>query len=407
MRGEIVSEKDRKKESLSCRVEGGIPVYEYKENKMQYFDCYIPNTNPIRISNEMINNSDNKIKKNNEKVKDIFYLNGPDLINPKYMVAYDLDKLKEAYLSEDGVVDSKGRRFNEVRKYFGTHDWFAESAVMALRDCNSHFYINLLSNCDLLVKYYYLLGTEAPDVNRDVNPAQEIVLVDNSNRIYGTDSLYGYNKYGRIGNSPFTHYVYFDDNDNRIENRDALRGSEWAFNLANGALQDKEYEKAAFFMGALCHYIADAGGYPHLYQNPFNATNLMGTTISSTTLSFWAKISCLTIKPERFRSSTDFFDLDVTKSNFLKYNPMINGLDAALLTAKQVNKYKNYLHDTWGKKGDLWPIERRECLNWNHSTWSKLNEEQREYFKTIKYTIDIAIYSCAAAINKLLNDNYL
>lgn len=86
-----------------------------------------------------------------------------------------------------------------------------------------------------------------------------------------------------------------------------------------------------------------------------------------------------------------------------KCKPKNNGYNSALFTANEVNKYKKYLHEAWGYKGALWPKDRRECLNWTQNDWNFLSNIQYDYFTTIKYCLDVAIYSWSAAIHNLLS----
>ena len=107
---------------------------------------------------------------------------------------------------------------------YGTHDWIAE---MALTDQTRDVTF-------LTTTYHakYLLGTEAPD-----------------NTEY-------------IGDSITHHHVYFYASGNLQDDKSALRSSQM-YQVALGYLTVGDYENAAYYIGAMTHYIADVGVFGH------------------------------------------------------------------------------------------------------------------------------------------------
>ena len=107
---------------------------------------------------------------------------------------------------------------------YGTHDWIAEHALDWLPK-NEKQYISEDLN-------QYLYATELPD-----NPA-------------------GYG-------DTFEHHVYYRANGNLQENDSAVRAKE-EYVKALQALQNKDYEKARKYAGAMTHYIADMAVFGHV-----------------------------------------------------------------------------------------------------------------------------------------------
>jgi len=106
---------------------------------------------------------------------------------------------------------------------YGTHDWIADAALtIQIRD------VTFLSTT-----YHakFLLGTEAPD-----NPAY-------------------------IGDST-NHHVYYYSSGTLQDDKSAVRASQM-YQVALGYLVSGDLENAAYYIGAMTHYIADLGVFGH------------------------------------------------------------------------------------------------------------------------------------------------
>ncbi len=106
---------------------------------------------------------------------------------------------------------------------YGTHDWIADMALdMQTRDVTF-----------LKTTYHakFLLGTEAPD-----NPEF-------------------------IGDT-FNHHVYFTSTHLLEDDACALRAEDM-YQLARDGLEAADYDNAAYYIGAMAHYIADPGVFGH------------------------------------------------------------------------------------------------------------------------------------------------
>ncbi len=106
---------------------------------------------------------------------------------------------------------------------YGTHDWIADRAI-AIQTKDANF---------LKATYHvqFLLGTEAPD-----NPAY-------------------------IGDST-NHHVYYYSSGDLQDGKSAIRASQM-YQIALGYLASEDLYNAAYYIGAMTHYIADVGVFGH------------------------------------------------------------------------------------------------------------------------------------------------
>lgn len=135
---------------------------------------------------------------------------------------------------------------------YGTHDWIAEAALDALVEADSATW-DWLNQEER--KVIFLLGTEAPD-NGGLETHLDGELVEG----FG-DTV--------------KHHVYFTETGeiNNNEDDSALRAKSCA-DLADSYLEQLKYEKAAFYLGAMTHYIADLAMYAHVAENNVDPHNI-------------------------------------------------------------------------------------------------------------------------------------
>jgi len=118
---------------------------------------------------------------------------------------------------------------------YSTHDWIAENALMLLPDTSSKWLTPY--------KELFLLGTEAPD-NKKIPTA-----------CHGPNNGYDDRRAG--------HSVSWNDDCAAITNdRNAVRAEE-EYQNAKTAYKSGKLSDAAFFLGAMSHYITDISSYPH------------------------------------------------------------------------------------------------------------------------------------------------
>jgi len=118
---------------------------------------------------------------------------------------------------------------------YGTHDWIADHALSMLPDKEKAWLQEY--------KVYYLLGTEAPDNNKIPKECG----VPNQ----------GYDDRNK-GHS----VEWSDDWSKMLNDRAAVRAKE-EYDKAVNAYNSEDYKAAAFYLGAMAHYVGDVSAYPH------------------------------------------------------------------------------------------------------------------------------------------------
>lgn len=126
---------------------------------------------------------------------------------------------------------------------YGTHDWIADRALSVLYADDAETWQWLMDR-----RTIFLVGTEAPD-----NSGVSMTLNDISVTGFG-DTTY--------------HHIYFDEDGNILSNEDdaALRAKTCG-DLANSYISENKLDLAAFYLGAMCHYIGDMAMYAHTTRN--------------------------------------------------------------------------------------------------------------------------------------------
>jgi len=119
---------------------------------------------------------------------------------------------------------------------YGTHDWMAEHALDMLPSNESGW---LAAN-----KNVFLLGTEAPE---------------NANITFGYKAGYG---------DIQTHHNYYSGPFPKdcTDDSASVRAEE-EYQKALACLRNSSYELAAWYAGAMSHYISDMGSWPHVINN--------------------------------------------------------------------------------------------------------------------------------------------
>ncbi len=132
---------------------------------------------------------------------------------------------------------------------YATHDWIAQKALEILL-ANDYSKWEWLKDRELI----YLTGTEAPDnVNLNMTLDGEVIL-----------------GFGDFDN----HFVYFHENGSVKSNEDkAAVRAQSCLELAEKSLREDKLDQAAFYFGAMTHYISDCSVYAHVAQKnvpPYN-----------------------------------------------------------------------------------------------------------------------------------------
>ena len=93
----------------------------------------------------------------------------------------------------------------------------------------------------------FLLGTEAPD-NNDINASCGSPHTGYDDRFYG-------------------HSVDWDDNHEIMHGTRAAARAQEEYDRAADAMEDGDPVAAAFYLGAMAHYIGDVSQYGHSYPD--------------------------------------------------------------------------------------------------------------------------------------------
>jgi hypothetical protein len=146
----------------------------------------------------------------------------------------------------------------DTAKYYGTHDWIAERALyLAYNKYPENKFLSMLYLDVSQLKMYYLLGTEAPDAVKDLYSAGKPILNTGLNIITKNDFQ---TCLGR-------HILRFQEADgdiNTVVTWNLATYAETCQNKVYTYLEQGDCRAAAFFLGAIAHYIGDACCYPHL-----------------------------------------------------------------------------------------------------------------------------------------------
>jgi len=132
---------------------------------------------------------------------------------------------------------------------YGTHDWIADLALDALLDDDKSQWSWLNERREI-----YLLGTEAPD-----NSNVDVTLDGKDVEGFGDTTK---------------HHVYLEWADGSVVEDDSALRTKKCADLADSYLEEKKYELAAFYLGAMTHYIADLSMYAHVAENNIAPHNL-------------------------------------------------------------------------------------------------------------------------------------
>lgn len=285
-------------------------------------------------------------------------------------------------------------------QYYGTHDWIAESALIVLNEFRSTngFLAGLFSDTNML-KMYFLLGSEGPDVKRS-SIQTPIELVDCKGNTYGSDDIYG-----------MEHTIHFVDGVPVDYAAATIASRSQA--MAIQALQKGDCNKAAFFLGAMCHAIGDSASYCHLFTgsdiNPEDPA--AGTkALNGQKTTFETKIARLTWRIQRQRGN-DFFSI-TEAINLFPSNFKETGWMASYRSGLYVDNLKQYLWDTFDQHAEFWPVrygDKRDhdlLYPWTSSTFDAIQGEGNErstYFANVRHCLNIAVLHCALAIDLVLD----
>lgn len=289
---------------------------------------------------------------------------------------------------------------NIKKKYYGTHDWIAESALELLYNLRpNHAFLSKLWGDPVYNDYlriYFLYGTELPDVATETSS----VIPGN----FKTRCNYYFKEHDFLpDHNPITFVVGGIPDRLDTPNYAQIMGQR-----IQSAFKQKDCQKAAAFIGALMHAIADATFYPHILQT--TATdNEFKTHVDYVTYKTWALGDRILDNPTK-----EFFSLKIAKDK-LKANTFISPYFAAFQAG-----YFTYSPSIPYKNANWMEQEKPTVANRNHwnsvdGPWTNHNQQlawfynmrpslgdANAYFNTLEYNLNMAVYYCAAALNFIL-----
>ncbi len=249
---------------------------------------------------------------------------------------------------------------------FGTHDWIAKSALNALIEDNSSKWSWLSSR-----EKIYMVGTEAAD-NSDVDM-----------------TLNGVNVVG-FGDTTY-HHIYFYENGTVKNNEDdaALR-AKIIGDLANMYGAEEKLDLAAFYLGAMVHYIGDMAMYSHVAENNIIPHNLDFDAHHSTIEGY------VQTRSNEYDDMEEFFQI----SSFVigSKNPYNATMELAWNTYIDPNPSESITRDA------VW-LHENHFTGWKQSYSARDSDStiNQLYYDRIEESLNLAIQYSAAAINYVSN----
>ena len=122
---------------------------------------------------------------------------------------------------------------------FGTHDWLLWKGYLLAKDDVDLTWLNNL-------RHYAFFGTEAPDLGKSKLQKSFRNQID-----------------GNYKDTSPCHCILYNDNEDMFQPFAADR-VEAEFAKAKAAIEDENWKLAAFYVGAMSHYIADLSQFMHL-----------------------------------------------------------------------------------------------------------------------------------------------
>jgi hypothetical protein len=140
---------------------------------------------------------------------------------------------------------------NTLRKYYATHDWIADSALEILYSRTNHPFLTKLwdINDPDNLRIWFLFGTELPDCER----------IDDDFRTRCGASF----DYLEFKPSGHNRMLFNPAGGPPTDDAAAQAATKLYFRIVE-AFQEKDCQKAALFLGALMHVVADATYYGHV-----------------------------------------------------------------------------------------------------------------------------------------------
>jgi len=287
------------------------------------------------------------------------------------------------------------------KEYYATHDWVAESALMLLRDKQPlNVFLQKLSGItsrDGNLRMWFLWGSELPDAFPYVDFATA-----------RTDCGY---TFLRSDFSPDHTPLVFDVNNKKVKAKTPFSADRLA-RRASLALKEGDCQKAAVFLGAMMHVIADATFYVHLLDD---------VGIDHT---YKRRVGYLTYKtwPEGDRKGTgspEFFRLTEARNEITLFTGLISaniyastlfaGLDThtgalgSYFTPAEMHAHRPGGGESYWDKVNGPINSNRDVMTWTYEDRPE-HGYAKKYFATIEHNLNVAVYTSAEALGVVMKD---
>ncbi len=290
---------------------------------------------------------------------------------------------------------------NTLRRYYGTHDWIAESALKLLYNIRpDNEFLGRLQNYndpDNLI-FYYLYGTEIPDLESGV-PSYFQTRCGNRYEPQFQSHKTLVNSHNRL--------YFFENGD--IKEDSACQAANALYYEIQEAFKIKDCQLAATFIGALMHVIADATFYYHVLEGINVGRPEYQTHVLHVTFRTWSDVN--------FDRNNEFFNLDevINKLTVMdQFSPYFATLWAGLNTRFGSFLYKDaefllnnapttISHHYWTLIEGYWSEYSQENT-WTHSMRPSTADDFQAYFDTVEHNLNQAVYYCAATLNYIINN---
>ncbi len=245
--------------------------------------------------------------------------------------------------------------------HYGTHDWVAEAALDGLVAVDA-------GNWNWLVdrKAIFLVGTEAPD-----NSGVSMTLDGTSVSGFGDTA---------------SHHIYYNTDGTVANNEDdAAVRAKFCGDSADAAMDAQKRDLAAFYLGAMTHYIADQGVYAHVAENDVAPDYINFDTYHST---FEDRVATRTNNHDDRQEFFQIFTFTVgSKAPY----------DAAVELGWDTYKDPSTSH------GAVW-LHTNWFSTWasNYAARAGESSTHQSYYNRVEQNLNNAISACAAAMNSAL-----
>ncbi|MCF2141000.1 MAG: zinc dependent phospholipase C family protein [Candidatus Lokiarchaeota archaeon] len=254
---------------------------------------------------------------------------------------------------------------------YGTHDWIADAALDYLLEINSSHWNWLNERREI-----FYVGTEAPD-NSGVS-----MQIDGKNITgFGDTAL---------------HHIYFYENGSILANEDdsAIR-AKWCGDWADVSMSEGNWDSAAFYLGAMTHYLADMSMYAHVAPNNVAPFYLNFDEHHSRVEGY------VNTRTNEVDDVEEFFQLNINITQLLPESPYNAAVELAWDTYTDPNPTLAF------HRGSVW-------LHENFFSGWALTIEQREeesnstkiaYYERIEENLNNAVAACIKSI-LAVGENY-